>query len=676
MNQTEVKNISLAGTGDTYKIQIGDIKPDWVINYDDPHFENQSIEMHNGIKYLVFDDQYYITKNSVTNYRRTVKKAVTMLGVEECSKILLDFNPLFHFLRIHEIFAIREDELINKLPSADFQILRREYHAEKNIFSGNATLSVILEDIKIYDTVGISYSLTSTNVFETEYFNRLFNLEYFVQILAFNLTVISENEINLEYKFLDEKFDLKHIILQNKEIFSISQVNTSAIKPVEFQPPWYRPVSYWQIGIKKTWNEIALSQAAHYGNFKITSNTLLSFVNELRNNYSADESIVLSILHFLHKNVRYFSNSKITDSVIPGSPDAVIKRGYGDCKDFVNLLHCLLLKFNIITYPVLVHSRIGKGLLDSLPSAMIFDHAILLIKINDENYFIDPTIGQGITELKDIYLPDYGYGLICNQTSTELTKINNSFASCDAVKVLDEYNTIDWENHTFNYRSTVTLKGSGAFRLIQFIANTPEEKVIQVLKEPYLKYHRVIKEIGHEIDLSRISKNEVTFSLKFIISLRFFYKNKKESVCEFLPIDIAEAFNQTLPNKIETDFYFGSSISINYIIELSNAKGFFESKNQIEIVDDAFMFLKKSMVIKNKFIFQYLCKKLEVVVENERYEEFLEKFIQVKKTLPGVIKAKLRKKFHFGYILSPVRYLILMILFSTLLSSLHNFFSN
>jgi len=63
---------------------------------------------------------------------------------------------------------------------------------------------------------------------------------------------------------------------------------------------------------------------------------------------------VLVALEFVQKQIRYFGTEIGPYSHRPASPETVLKRRYGDCKDKVALLSTLLDRLDIRATPILV----------------------------------------------------------------------------------------------------------------------------------------------------------------------------------------------------------------------------------------------------------------------------------------------------------------------------------
>jgi len=97
----------------------------------------------------------------------------------------------------------------------------------------------------------------------------------------------------------------------------------------------------------------------------------------------------------VQSEVRYFSISLGENSHRPEVPDVVLRRRYGDCKDKSFLLIALLRELGIKSRPVLLEIGRHRGLETTLPSAQLFDHAIVEVTVRDRKYYLDPTrLGQ------------------------------------------------------------------------------------------------------------------------------------------------------------------------------------------------------------------------------------------------------------------------------------------
>lgn len=624
---------------ENYGIKLGEEEPNWVRKFEIKPYEDYALDVYGGIKYLLFDWQYNVEATRKTKFIRNIKQVVNMQGVEDSSNILIDFNPQKSFLHIHKILIYRKEKLIiDKLLVSDMQVLRREHEAEYSIISGSATLSVILPDIKIDDIIELSYSVVNVNLLDVKFFNEFMRLEYSVPIHQLYFAVITDNNVKFHYKFLNKKDELQKSEYLDKKIYSLSLRDIPAKKVEKYIPYWYSPFLTLQIGVEKSWNDIAVQISDFYSPVAAEEKIIIDLIADLKKDNLSDEEIIVRSLKFIFENIRYTANYKVTDYIKPTDPNITVKRLYGDCKDLTFLLHTILNYFEIESYPVLVNTNYGKNLNGFLPAMNVFNHVILLVKLNEEQYFIDATFRQEIDSLKNLCLPEYSYGLVCNNSSVELSEIKNTFSCSNQVSVLDEYEVLSWEDNKFTLKTKMVLEGMPALRLIHYVKNKSKQNLLDLFHDFYNKFVIIEELISHVVDLSEVGKNKISLSTKYKISMRAIAKKQGEYLCEIIPADLLEYFVCDLPEKVDEDFYYGSLVEVDYKIFFIDEKIKFRGKKETIVSDDAFFMSKIGEQGKDKIVFSYQFNKLKQVIFCERYESFCSNYLKAKALLQIVIR--------------------------------------
>lgn len=467
MNQNILKNDLVASN-----IEKSACIPDWVKILDVVHYEpNES----GTIVYFLVDYQYHVGLNDVTKFSRIIQKPINMEGVQNCSSVMIEFNPKHIQLIIHSIYVTRHQVKMDRLETTEMQVLRREYQAERNIFSGEITLSIILDDIKENDIIEISYSLINSNPIEVRHFNKFIQLEYTVQIARLHQLIISP--IKLQNKFFGEQYPIFETQVNNKFYYEILLNNAPAKKIVNNVLPWEHSLSLLQIGIQSEWKDISTCCKEFFGIMPIKRDILTQLKSEATANDFSTEAIIISIMNYINKNIRYLFNHNVTSDFQSGDPNLVIDRGYGDCKDLVSVFRNLLDAFAIPSAPVLVNSQYGRILDRYLPAINVFDHVILKIICNDKTYYIDPTIRQKVSKLDNLYLPNFGLGLVCDGLAENLVDIKNEVSSDNNISVIDEYHCCSWEKNDFTYESNLMMTGLQALKFKQTVDNEYESTI-------------------------------------------------------------------------------------------------------------------------------------------------------------------------------------------------------
>jgi transglutaminase-like putative cysteine protease len=96
------------------------------------------------------------------------------------------------------------------------------------------------------------------------------------------------------------------------------------------------------------------------------------------------------LLLALHQRVRYAAVEFGQAAIVPATPEAVMKRTYGDCKDQALTLVAMLRAVGLDATLALLRPGPGEDVHAKLPSLDVFSHAIVVVR-GKEPFWIDPT---------------------------------------------------------------------------------------------------------------------------------------------------------------------------------------------------------------------------------------------------------------------------------------------
>ena len=128
-----------------------------------------------------------------------------------------------------------------------------------------------------------------------------------------------------------------------------------------------------------------------------TSEVFHKKVQELKNLKSPEEQ-ASAALAWLQRDIRYVSLSLGENSHRPHSPDEVIKRGYGDCKDKSLLLIHLLRALGIEAHAALMNLQ-NPNLPSRMPNMPHYDHMVVVVSIKGHNFVLDATLQEQASPL-------------------------------------------------------------------------------------------------------------------------------------------------------------------------------------------------------------------------------------------------------------------------------------
>jgi len=171
----------------------------------------------------------------------------------------------------------------------------------------------------------------------------------------------------------------------------------------------------------------------------------------------------------------------------PESPDRVLERRFGDCKDKVTLLVALLRRLGIDAQPVLVSTTLD-GRIDQLqPGPLAFDHVIARVRLGDATYWLDATHTHQAGPLASRQATSFERGLLLAPATIGLAELPKPY---DVERVaIDE--TIRVERFTADpvLVSRITYRGDMADGYRDVLATRGLRDMTERLSSPYVKIY-------------------------------------------------------------------------------------------------------------------------------------------------------------------------------------------
>ena len=121
-----------------------------------------------------------------------------------------------------------------------------------------------------------------------------------------------------------------------------------------------------------------------------------------------------AILEFIQDSFRYVALNFGDNTVEPHPTNEVFKNRYGDCKDIALLARQMLKIAGIDSNICLFSGEFTGNPQNSLPNPSVFDHVILQINLDTQNYFVDPQVkGFNFGQYPSSY--DHAYVMIIDE---------------------------------------------------------------------------------------------------------------------------------------------------------------------------------------------------------------------------------------------------------------------
>jgi hypothetical protein len=156
--QSAPPNISLkeVQVGAT-EFSLADPVPSWV--------EPAAIPEDNKNAPLVFRlaDTQFMVKETPTIYIHRALKIDDAASLTAAGQLAISFVPQYQHLHLHFVRVLRDQQVLDRTSSSAIRFLQREMGLEQGMYSGEITVSVLVNDLRVGDTLEYSYSVDGQN---------------------------------------------------------------------------------------------------------------------------------------------------------------------------------------------------------------------------------------------------------------------------------------------------------------------------------------------------------------------------------------------------------------------------------------------------------------------------------------------------------------------------------
>ncbi|MGJ4950453.1 DUF3857 domain-containing protein [Bradyrhizobium sp. HKCCYLS20291] len=371
---------------------LAEAVPSWVVETATP-----DVGAPAPIVVRLAETQYLVDREPVAFVRRVtaVNDAASLAGA---GHIAISFAQDYERVQLHWIRIQRGPEQIDRTKVSKLRFLQREQGLEQGVYSGYVTASILIDDLRVGDTIDVAYSLHGQNpVFAGK----------FIGVASWDQS----------YPTLRRHVIFSHLASRQIAWRMIGDRTGSPVAPTETVRDGLRTLDFDERGLREAvadaqtpqdYFAFRFLQFSEFGSWKEVAQwaTALFELNAAPNDevddlakkiggLDADGDRVTAALQIVQSQIRYFSVSLGESSHRPAAPDIVLRRRYGDCKDKSFLLVTLLRRLGIQSRPVLLQVGRRRGLEEVLPSPEFFDHVIVEAIVGGKSYFLDPTrLGQ------------------------------------------------------------------------------------------------------------------------------------------------------------------------------------------------------------------------------------------------------------------------------------------
>ena len=382
-------------------------------------------DVQNGIYYVLLDVQVRATVNEPTaTFQHYAEHIVNQNGLEENSQINISYDPAYEKLQLHSLHLIRNGKPIDKTVTAAMKILQREDEMSNLIYNGEHTLNIILDDVRVGDTIEYSFTRFGSNPVYRNIFGFSHNLNWSVPVGQLQLRILWDKPSKLYYKLHNTDQTVAEQDTPYGREYRLVARNIQPLHKDASTPDWFDPWSSVSFSEMKNWQEVARWGLGLYDSVWQSNAELDAIVTDIKHKAASDEERISQALLFVQNEIRYLGIELGENSHRPSAAFETLQLRYGDCKDKTVLLITMLRQMGIDAHPALVNTDLSHTLANELPGSRVFDHVITYVTHNDKTWWLDPTRTYQHGEVEFIHQPDFGMALVLREQTTTLQAMN------------------------------------------------------------------------------------------------------------------------------------------------------------------------------------------------------------------------------------------------------------
>ena len=603
-----------------YKIQAAPQWADTLTNEqitklcEDSPFSTEQIEEGRDFCYLL-NKYYYVDDQQNADYALMAYTLTQPENLERASMsdMVLEENECYE---IHRIAVIREGEYIDKLPDTNIKILDNENNSNGGVLSKSKKINVSIRDLRLYDILILED--TRTKVFsEKEFVRRDFVKHIYVTpdtywaYGKYHYKFINNREKKVAYKrffFRDTEGNAMEQPIEYLEKGQVLEIShTNYINPVD---PNREIFPFIDFATESTWKDLSNYIYPLYEDVLKQSN-LQQFARDLVEKLdklpTLDEQIQFAI-EYVQNNIYYTYNADEMNGHKPQEPAITFQNKQGDCKAKCVLLKTILDYLEVDSSIVLVNYNADFYLKYYLPSLLSFNHVIVKIRHNAEDYFVDATSRNEFGRLeKRTVLSFCHYMEIKENASLQVRK-----ASFFELPCIDEHVKVIVNGDKGKITLNTTYRYNRANNMRNYFKQTNKKELIDGWNR-FLFYNlnyindrseqdirEIFKDASIRIENDNKEENELTIAYEATI-IKPYFTNKEGR--EFLMY-----FDHSVLKKDLIDFrhkdssYWHNYDSEHYIIELYADKPIDTKEKytiqELDISNDYFTYTSKKTIDK------------------------------------------------------------------------------
>ena len=428
-----------------------------------------------GESRLLLRDVQVRAAKTVEVYRHDAWKVLTVGGVESLAHRSLEWDPTWSKLTLHGFWVWRDGKRRDAWHPEDAHVVQREAERTESLYDGRLALEVELRDVRPGDIIEVASTITGENPVFDGHFDWSAAPVWAEAIDHSRLRLVWQRPRPLKLKSFG---GLALPELTNEGGTSVYRWDLHDLKPFEFEtnvPDDVVQGAWVTFSDWSDWHDVA-AWAAKLFNVPAKGARFDEAVQRFR--ALPDQGRAEAIVRFVQDDIRYVGVELGAHSHQPHTPEWVLERGFGDCKDKALLLVSLLRATGLRAEPALVDSEAGLFLPQAAPSSDAFNHAIARVEVpGGGTRFIDGTRTLQRGPLAQFSNPAFHWALVVSDQTAALEPIPLELPVTPTFEVEQVWTTLPGGRVALRF--TTVARGDSAPWLRRYLSDHPRDELVK-----------------------------------------------------------------------------------------------------------------------------------------------------------------------------------------------------
>lgn len=361
-----------------------------------------------GVQLLLYDQQVNLETNETYIH---VSKKVLEGGIEECSQIGMEFDPSYQSLAVHEIGVYRDGKRIDTPLSKEAHLLQEGESLIDDSYDCNLDLFFLLHDLHEGDIVEIAYTLSGQDTTLDGHFCDSIELSFPFQVEKIYYRCLRSTDTPLQVTVHNSDVVPEERYITDSLIETAVTVSPSFISDDGDTPNRYLSTPWLQASTFLSWQEVSeWGKTPFQANRQEIDEEIQALLSTWSESTTSKNDLVLRALSFVQNEPLYFGSEQDIYSPQPHVLREAISKSDGDEKEKILIFKCFMDAIGVASTPCFVHTDYKQAIRHFNPSLAAFNHVLLKVDMDGEEYFLDPTEqyqGGGLKERSQDYFRCY-----------------------------------------------------------------------------------------------------------------------------------------------------------------------------------------------------------------------------------------------------------------------------